>query len=282
MHCVAWLGLWVKVKCLHREEFVVVGWTRSRRLPAMARRAAARLLTTPTGGWSTPAAPAPASSRRSWNGCGDACNRFLSTRCPSRCRPPRTSRFGSPLVLSQVHWVRPELVAEVKYLTWTDDNLLWQVVYEGLREDKPAAEVRRPGRSGSAPLQPAWEKSSTWTIVDRCRLIFRTIGNPQRDRRSENPGLPRRGFLSPSPPPALAVVFMRRRPRGARRLSGRRADSPHCARRASPPAPLHQGARAYAGPIHRLPAGSPRRGPAGRNRLASCSGSGGRPRTSTR
>jgi hypothetical protein len=26
---------------------------------------------------------------------------------------------------------------------WTDDNLLRQVVYEGLREDKPAAEVRR-------------------------------------------------------------------------------------------------------------------------------------------
>jgi bifunctional non-homologous end joining protein LigD len=39
--------------------------------------------------------------------------------------------------------VRPELVAEVKFLTWTDDNLLRQVVYEGLREDKPAAEVRR-------------------------------------------------------------------------------------------------------------------------------------------
>ena len=39
--------------------------------------------------------------------------------------------------------MRPELVAEVKYLTWTDDNLLRQVVYEGLREDKPAAEVRR-------------------------------------------------------------------------------------------------------------------------------------------
>jgi hypothetical protein len=27
--------------------------------------------------------------------------------------------------------------------TWTDDNLLRQVVYEGLREDKPAREVRR-------------------------------------------------------------------------------------------------------------------------------------------
>jgi bifunctional non-homologous end joining protein LigD len=39
--------------------------------------------------------------------------------------------------------VQPELVAEVKYLTWTGDNLLRQVVYEGLHEDKPAAEMRR-------------------------------------------------------------------------------------------------------------------------------------------
>ena len=28
-------------------------------------------------------------------------------------------------------------------LAWTEDNLLRQVVYEGLREDKPAREVRR-------------------------------------------------------------------------------------------------------------------------------------------
>lgn len=54
------------------------------------------------------------------------------------------TRFGSPLVLSRVHWVRPEVVAEVKFLTWTDDNLLRQVVYEGLRKDKLASDVRRP------------------------------------------------------------------------------------------------------------------------------------------
>jgi ATP-dependent DNA ligase len=62
---------------------------------------------------------------------------------PLAVPPPRSSRFGSPLVLSRVHWVRPELVAEVKYLSWTDDNLLRQVVYQGLREDKPASDVRR-------------------------------------------------------------------------------------------------------------------------------------------
>jgi ATP-dependent DNA ligase len=51
-------------------------------------------------------------------------------------------------VLSRVHWVRPELVAEVKYLTWTDDNLLRQVVYEGLREE---AGGRRGSPAGPAP-----------------------------------------------------------------------------------------------------------------------------------
>jgi bifunctional non-homologous end joining protein LigD len=56
-----------------------------------------------------------------------------------------------------VHWVRPELVAEVKYLSWTEDNLLRQVVYEGLREDKPAAEVRRavPYPKPPEPARPA-------------------------------------------------------------------------------------------------------------------------------
>jgi ATP-dependent DNA ligase len=57
--------------------------------------------------------------------------------------PPRGSRFGSPRRLSRVHWLRPELVANVKYLTWAEDNLLRQMVCEGLREGKPAAEVRR-------------------------------------------------------------------------------------------------------------------------------------------
>jgi ATP-dependent DNA ligase len=57
--------------------------------------------------------------------------------------PPRSTRFGSPLVLSRVHWVEPKLVAEITYLTWTADNLLRQTVYVGLREDKPAEQVRR-------------------------------------------------------------------------------------------------------------------------------------------
>ena len=64
-------------------------------------------------------------------------------RMPLAVPPPRDSRFGSPLQLSKVHWVRPEIVVEVTYLTWTEDNLLRQVSYEGQREDKPSRQVVR-------------------------------------------------------------------------------------------------------------------------------------------
>jgi bifunctional non-homologous end joining protein LigD len=136
-------GLWLKVKCLHREEFVVVGWTD----PEGSRPYIGALLLAyydPDGrlvyagragtGINT------AELERLWR----RLQPLATDKMPLDVPPPRTSRFGSPLVLSRVHWVRPELVAEVKFLTWTGDNLLRQVVYEGLREDKPAAEVRRP------------------------------------------------------------------------------------------------------------------------------------------
>ena len=57
--------------------------------------------------------------------------------------PPRDNRFGRPLELAKAHWVRPELVVEITYLSWPEDGLLGRTVFFGLREDKPASEVRR-------------------------------------------------------------------------------------------------------------------------------------------
>jgi ATP-dependent DNA ligase len=52
-------------------------------------------------------------------------------------------QFGGWLVLTRVHWIEPKIVVEITYLTWTADNLLRHMVYVGLREDKPAMDVRR-------------------------------------------------------------------------------------------------------------------------------------------
>ena len=135
-------GLWLKVKCLNREEFVVIGWTD----PEGKRPYLGALLL----GYYDPAGMLTYAGRvgtginqaelaRLWR----RLQPLAIDRMPLDVPPPRSTRFGSPLVLSRVHWVRPELVAEVKFLTWTEDNLLRQVVYEGLREDKLVAEVRR-------------------------------------------------------------------------------------------------------------------------------------------
>src|SRR5206468_898857 len=41
------------------------------------------------------------------------------------------------------HWVEPRLVAEIAFAEWTQNGLLRQPRYEGLRPDKPAKECRR-------------------------------------------------------------------------------------------------------------------------------------------
>ena len=44
---------------------------------------------------------------------------------------------------SEVVWVEPRLVAEVEFAEWTSEGRLRAPVYMGIREDKPAEEVRR-------------------------------------------------------------------------------------------------------------------------------------------
>lgn len=135
-------GLWRKVKCLNREEFVVVGWTDPEgRRPWLGALLLAyydpddRLIYAGRAGTGM----TDAELERVWR----RLQPLATDKMPLDTPPPRGSRFGSPLVSSRVHWVKPELVAEVKYLTWTADNLLRQVVYQRLREDKPAKEIRR-------------------------------------------------------------------------------------------------------------------------------------------
>ena len=137
-------GVWVKTKALNRQEFVVVGWTD----PEGSRPALGSLL---LGYYDDDGKLIYAG--RAGTGMTDAelyalvkkLRPLASDKMPLAAPPPKNIR-GKPLVLSRVHWVRPMLVAEVTYLTWAADGLLRHVVYQGLREDKAARDIRRVGK----------------------------------------------------------------------------------------------------------------------------------------
>ena len=116
-------GLSRKAKWLNRQEFVVVGWSN----PEGTRPHLGALLL----GYYTDDGKLIYAGRV---GTGMPDKILADLRCrlePLSCAkspldvpPPRKTRFGSPLVLSRVHWVEPKLVAEITYLTWTGDGLL--------------------------------------------------------------------------------------------------------------------------------------------------------------
>jgi bifunctional non-homologous end joining protein LigD len=133
-------GIWVKAKCLNRQEFVIVGWTEGE---GSRKELGSLLLGYYVGRRLAYAGRVGTGiTQREMGELRRRLEPLAIDRMPLAEPPPRESRFGRPLELRKVYWVRPELVAEVTFLTWTADGLLRQVSYLGLREDKPAKEVR--------------------------------------------------------------------------------------------------------------------------------------------
>jgi bifunctional non-homologous end joining protein LigD len=138
---------WIKVKVRRRQELVIGGW-------ALGKGERAGTLGALLVGYARDPAPAPADREplqlhyagRVGTGFTSSTLDELRARlrslatdvCPFDPPPPRDRTRDAT-------WVRPELVAEISFTNWTDEDILRHPVYHGLRADKdPRLVVREP------------------------------------------------------------------------------------------------------------------------------------------
>ena len=124
---------WLKLKCIHEQEFVIGGFT----LPRNGTHGVGALLLGYYEGGKLMYAG------RTGTGFTQKSHRIIRDQLDALRqaagtfdKPPAEARRGAI-------WVEPKLVAQVNFATWTAENLLRQASFKGLREDKAAAEVTR-------------------------------------------------------------------------------------------------------------------------------------------
>ncbi|MGA8938812.1 MAG: DNA ligase D [Acidobacteriaceae bacterium] len=184
---------WLKSKCLHEQELVIAGFTLSSEGPD---RIGALLL-----GYYLPVKRGPRKPRnliyagRTGTGFNQQLRRDLLTQLV-KLRVPESPFAPIPRDATRdVFWVRPALVAQVRFATWTSDNLVRQAAFLGLREDKSPTEVTR--ESPAAAPKPKRAASSTRAPRKQASHRAETL---------QNFTLPARKSTKPKSAPALRLT----------------------------------------------------------------------------
>jgi bifunctional non-homologous end joining protein LigD len=125
---------WLKVKCTQREEFLIGGFTK----PAGHRHHFGALA---LGYYNRSKQLIYAG--RVGTGFNDKKLASLHQKLAKivRADSPFSNLSGAMGDARDVTWVKPALVAEIRFSNWTNEGLLRHPSFQGLREDKPAAKV---------------------------------------------------------------------------------------------------------------------------------------------
>jgi bifunctional non-homologous end joining protein LigD len=168
---------WLKVKCEQRQEFVIGGFTE----PAGSRQGFGALLV----GFYEDGRLRYAG--KVGTGFSDSLLKTLYKSLVSLERP--SPAFVNPpkgYEAKGAHWVTPKLVAEIRFSEWTQEGILRQPSFQGLRTDKPATAIGReraqhlerttqPHRdSKTKPAHRKPQKSGWLTNPDR--VLYPDIG----------------------------------------------------------------------------------------------------------
>lgn len=150
---------WVKIKCTRRQEFVIIGWSKSK---ARARPFASLLLAQHEG-------KALVYKGKVGTGFDSATMGNLA----EMMRPLATDKAPADVPRIEARgasWIKPKLVAEVAFAEFTGDGRVRHGSFLGLRADKPAKAVK-PEKPTPAPAPP-----SSIMISSRERVIFPDSG----------------------------------------------------------------------------------------------------------
>ena len=140
-------GDWLKLKCYQEQEFVITGFT----LPSNDIHGVGALIL----GYYQNGRLIYAG--RTGTGFTQKTHAMLRDKL-DKLRQGKSSFEKIPQGEGRgVIWVKPQLVAQVSFSTWTADKLVRQAAFKGLREDKPAQTVQResPEADVKSPVRKA-------------------------------------------------------------------------------------------------------------------------------